>query len=84
MNTAKIVFDIDGEQYEFSIEKAKILKEILNNIFRETEVLKEREFVPYPFIPVPYSPSPYIPYNPYPVVTWCNTVGNTSTYTIKI
>jgi len=77
MNTAKIVFDIDGEQYEFSIEKAKILKEILDNIFGETEILKEREYVPY-------IPSPYIPYTLTPVATWCETVGDTSTYLIKV
>ena len=43
----KIVLTINDKDIEFSLEEAKELNSILNDLFKNKEVVKEKEYIPY-------------------------------------
>ena len=59
----KIELDLDGKRVSLTLEQAKKLKDVLNELFGEKIIkVKEKEYIPYP---QPYPIEPYRPWRPW-------------------
>jgi len=70
----RIKLKIKGVEIELDLKEAKELKEILEGITgNKTEIIKEKEYVPYYPYRYPYYPEPYNPWT----VTWTSDASST-------
>lgn len=75
VEVSKIVLGIDGKKIELSLEQARELSQLLNNLFGEQ--VKIISPITYPiYIPYPTYPRRY----PYWEITWGETTSNTTGY----
>lgn len=75
----RISLDLAGNKIELSIEQAKELQKILNELFtsRPTATEKDNQIVVYPMIYPSQPQSPTIPEFPYQGwQTWCDNSGS--------
>ena len=74
----KIVLEVEGEEIVLTVEGAKKLKALLNEIFgkdiiKEIKIVERDVYIPDPYLPKPY---PWKPYWEYPDKIWMGDNGN--------